>query len=105
MKILVRPQTLPGAVTYTDVVCPTCGATIRVGYQALAPEYLIAQVQCPYCGRVVATDAVSATAIAGPTVAAYETSGIDISSVMSLMISMMVVVMMMKMMAGVTKAI
>ncbi len=85
-----------GGVTYTNVTCPTCGAVLRVGYQALAPEYLIAQAQCPYCGTVVATNVVSLSVVSGPVTPAE--TAINIGELMNLMITMMIVVMMMKMM-------
>jgi len=49
----------PGQVTYEYITCPTCGAYLKVGYQSLPPEQLIADAPCPVCGTIVAHNVVS----------------------------------------------
>ena len=81
---------MPGQITYQTVVCPTCGATLRAGYQAMAPEYLIADARCPFCGTVVAHDVVSLEAVSGP----YYPMQSDWTGMFSAMMPMLMFVMM-----------
>lgn len=51
---IIATQPPPGAMTCGIVRCPGCGAYLEVCSQALAPEYLIENAQCPRCGAIVA---------------------------------------------------
>ncbi len=95
----------PGQVTYQTVVCPVCGATLQIGYQALAPQYLIANATCPFCGTVVAHNAVSVTALSGPAYTTLQTSttGTDWTSMITAMMPMLMMIMMMAIMVPMMK--
>ncbi len=94
----------PGAVTYQTIVCPVCGATLRAGYQALAPQYLIANATCPFCGTVVAHNVVSLDVVSAP--AAYypaQATGTNWTSMFAAMMPMLMMVMMMAMLMPMMK--
>lgn len=57
---------VPGQVTYEYISCPSCGAYLKVGYQSLPPEYLIADAPCPVCGTIVAHNVVSIEQVTPP---------------------------------------
>jgi len=82
-----------GGVTCQVITCPVCGTRLRICSQALAPEYLIENAQCPVCGTVVAHWVLS---IAVTT----EVAQIDMSEIINLVMIIMVMGMMMSMMRG-----
>jgi cytochrome c biogenesis factor len=90
-------MTLPGAVTYTNVTCPVCGAVLQLGTQAISPAYTTTAT-CPYCGYSFGTQVVSETVVSGPTNPYYaqQTTGLD----MNQMLQMIMMIVMMGMMMG-----
>lgn len=84
-----------GSITYTDVTCPSCGAVIKVGTQAVSPAYTYT-AWCPYCGTYIMSGVVSAEIVSGPTVPAYYPvqEGFDMSTMMNMIMFMIMMGMM-----------
>jgi hypothetical protein len=85
-----------GGITYTYITCPVCGATLRLGTQAVSPAYTFTAT-CPYDGYSFGTQVVSLDIVSGPTNPYYaqQTTGFDMNTMMEMitMIMMMGLVM------------
>jgi hypothetical protein len=88
-----------GAITYTNVTCPICGAVLQLGTQALSPVYTEAAV-CPFCEYNFGTQVVSLNVVSGPTTGPIyvptASSGFDMNSMMNMI---MMIIMMSTMMS------
>jgi predicted RNA-binding Zn-ribbon protein involved in translation (DUF1610 family) len=100
----LRTLQAAGQITYTNIVCPVCGALLRIGYQALPPDQLMADVQCPVCGTVVAHDAVSVDVLSSP-YTALQATGTDWTSMITGMMPMIMMIVMMAVMMPMLKGV
>jgi hypothetical protein len=101
-----------GGVTYTTVICPVCGATLRLGTQAVSPAYTY-PATCPYDGFNFGTQVVSLEVLTPPTNPAYVPRPLDIGSdindqvnnilMMNSMMNMIMMVMMMSIVMSMMK--
>lgn len=92
-------QQIPGGVSYTSYTCPTCGAVLQIGTQAVNPAYTYPAV-CPYCGHDFGVNAVAVNIVSGPSYPAYtpsQTTGFSMDSMMNMIMMIVMMTMMMSM--------